>query len=185
MLRSQAPASSPAPAFPRPLQLRKRLRHAFPGGPPKQSTIVHASIARLLTPQQLTPQQIEAVQASLGEEPADAGWPAYASSLMASAPLSTAPALPCAPVPRLQGVCDAWSERLRGMRFDPDRIYHIQACALGCVRSRCARPAPPCVRPAKAACLWTCMHVEPCCRRAAAWVLAMLCPALIVLGLCP
>lgn len=67
-------------------QLRKRLRHAFPGGPPKQSTIVHASIARLLTPKQLTREQID----------------------------------------RVQAVCDAWSERLRGMRFDPDRLYHIQ-----------------------------------------------------------
>lgn len=38
-----------------------------------------------------------------------------------------------------QAVCDAWSERLRGMRFDPDRLYHIQACALGCVRDA-ARP---------------------------------------------
>lgn len=44
------------------LQLRKRLRHAFPGGPPKQSTIVHASIARLLTPKQLTREQIDRVQ---------------------------------------------------------------------------------------------------------------------------
>ena len=33
-----------------------------------------------------------------------------------------------------QAVCDAWSERLRGQRFNPERIYHIQARALGCVR---------------------------------------------------
>ena len=50
------PSSHPAP------QLRKRLHHAFPGGPPKQSTIVHASIARLLTPSQLSKEQIAAVQ---------------------------------------------------------------------------------------------------------------------------
>ena len=37
---------------------------------------MHASIARLLTPQQLTPQQIEAVQASVGEEPSRAACPA-------------------------------------------------------------------------------------------------------------
>ncbi|KAL4856029.1 hypothetical protein ACK3TF_003469 [Chlorella vulgaris] len=73
-------------------QLRKRLRNAFPGGPPKQSTIVHASIARVLTPQQLTAEQIQ----------------------------------------RVQAVCDKWTERLQGLRFDPDRIFHIQACALGC-----------------------------------------------------
>ncbi|KAI7843732.1 hypothetical protein COHA_002630 [Chlorella ohadii] len=73
-------------------QLRKRLRHAFPGGPPKQSTIVHASIARVLTPSQLSKEHIAAVQE----------------------------------------VCDRWSGRLRGQRFDPDRISFIQAKALGC-----------------------------------------------------
>lgn len=67
-------------------QLRKRLHHAFPGGPPKQSTIVHASIARLLTPSQLSKEQIATVQE----------------------------------------VCDRWSARLRGQRFDPDRISYIQ-----------------------------------------------------------
>lgn len=67
-------------------KLRKKLRESFPGGPPKQSTIVHSSIARVLTPQQLTPEQIAKVQA----------------------------------------VCDSWTERLRGQRFDPQRIYHIQ-----------------------------------------------------------
>ncbi|PRW57675.1 hypothetical protein C2E21_3465 isoform B [Chlorella sorokiniana] len=67
-------------------QLRKRLRHAFPGGPPKQSTIVHASIARVLTPSQLSKEHIAAVQE----------------------------------------VCDRWTSRLRGQRFDPDRISFIQ-----------------------------------------------------------
>lgn len=52
-------ASSCAPPV---VQLRKRLRHAFPGGPPKQSTIVHASIARVLTPRQLSGEEIARVQ---------------------------------------------------------------------------------------------------------------------------
>lgn len=67
-------------------KLRKKLRQAFMGGPPKQPTIVHASIARLLSPQQLTREQID----------------------------------------RIQAVCDAWSERLRGLRFSVERGYHIQ-----------------------------------------------------------
>jgi hypothetical protein len=33
--------------------LRKRLKDAFPGGPPRQSTIFHASVARVLAPQQI------------------------------------------------------------------------------------------------------------------------------------
>ena len=43
--------------------LRKRLRQAYPGAPPRQSTIVHASIARLLDDgRQLAPAEIAAVQ---------------------------------------------------------------------------------------------------------------------------
>lgn len=34
--------------------LRKTLRHAFPGGPERQSTIYHASLGRIVRPQQLT-----------------------------------------------------------------------------------------------------------------------------------
>lgn len=44
-------------------RLRARLRAAFAGGPPRQSTIVHASIARVLTPEKLTPEALAAVRA--------------------------------------------------------------------------------------------------------------------------
>lgn len=44
------------------LQLRKKLRQAFLGGPPKQPTIVHASIARLLSAEQLSREQIGRIQ---------------------------------------------------------------------------------------------------------------------------
>jgi hypothetical protein len=66
--------------------LRSRMRSAFPGAPPRQSTIVHASLARCLTPRQLTQDEIRRVQES----------------------------------------CDAWSEKVRGMKFHPEHIYHIQ-----------------------------------------------------------
>lgn len=42
--------------------LRSRLRGAFPGGPPRQSTIIHSSLARCLTPRQLMEDEIERVQ---------------------------------------------------------------------------------------------------------------------------
>ena len=42
--------------------LRKRLKRAFPGGPPRQSTIFHASIARVLTPEQLSKESILKIQ---------------------------------------------------------------------------------------------------------------------------
>jgi hypothetical protein len=42
--------------------LRARLREAFPGGPPKQSTIFHASVARILTPVQLSSEVIANMQ---------------------------------------------------------------------------------------------------------------------------
>jgi hypothetical protein len=42
--------------------LRKRLKNAFPGGPPRQSTIFHASVARVLTPKQLNNESIQNVQ---------------------------------------------------------------------------------------------------------------------------
>lgn len=32
-----------------------------------------------------------------------------------------------------QAVCDKWSAQLRGQRFKPRCLYHVQACALGCV----------------------------------------------------
>lgn len=131
--------------------LRRRLRAAFPGGPPKQSTIVHASIARLLTPEQLTTEQITRVQVGMPRMWV-AGGPC--GSYAAAAELGGVGAAPIVPVqggwrsllgpnrcstaafPDLQpqAVCDAWSERLRGQRFNPERIYHIQARALGCVR---------------------------------------------------
>ncbi|KAL4441797.1 hypothetical protein ABPG77_003713 [Micractinium sp. CCAP 211/92] len=44
-------------------KLRKKLRQAFLGGPPKQPTIVHASIARLLSADQLSREQIDRIQA--------------------------------------------------------------------------------------------------------------------------
>ncbi|KAL4434020.1 hypothetical protein ABPG75_000461 [Micractinium tetrahymenae] len=44
-------------------KLRKKLRQAFMGGPPKQPTIVHASIARLLSAEQLSREQIDRIQA--------------------------------------------------------------------------------------------------------------------------
>lgn len=47
---------------PPPVQLRKKLRQAFMGGPPKQPTIVHASIARLLSAEQLSREQINRIQ---------------------------------------------------------------------------------------------------------------------------
>lgn len=37
-------------------------------------------------------------------------------------------------LPAPQAVCDAWSAKLAGQRFHPDRIHHIQALALGLVR---------------------------------------------------
>lgn len=43
-------------------ELRLKMKEAFPGGPPKQSTIVHASLARLLTPRQLTVEEVQRVQ---------------------------------------------------------------------------------------------------------------------------
>ena len=42
--------------------LRKRLKGGFPGGPPRQSTIYHASVARILCTDQLTPEVIREVQ---------------------------------------------------------------------------------------------------------------------------
>ena len=42
--------------------LRRRLRESFPGGPPRQSTIFHASVARVLTPAQLDKEAISRVQ---------------------------------------------------------------------------------------------------------------------------
>lgn len=43
-------------------KLRKRLKDAFPGGPERQSTILHSSIARVLSPSQLSPEEISTVQ---------------------------------------------------------------------------------------------------------------------------
>lgn len=43
-------------------RLRARLRGAFPGAPSTQSSIMHASVARLLSPRQLTVAQIARVQ---------------------------------------------------------------------------------------------------------------------------
>lgn len=43
--------------------LRRRLKEAFPGGPPRQSTIFHASLARVLGEGQLSREVIDAVQA--------------------------------------------------------------------------------------------------------------------------
>lgn len=43
--------------------LRRRLRDAFPGGPPRQSTIFHASLARIVSPEELSPQTVARVQA--------------------------------------------------------------------------------------------------------------------------
>lgn len=60
-----APSAHPRRSSPA-LQLRKKLRQAFMGGPPKQPTIVHASIARLLSPQQLTREQIDRIQVRAG-----------------------------------------------------------------------------------------------------------------------
>lgn len=45
-------------------QLRRRLRTFFPGGPSKQSTIIHASIARLVSPTPLPREAIARVQAA-------------------------------------------------------------------------------------------------------------------------
>lgn len=45
-------------------RLRKRLKNAFPGGPERQSTILHSSIARVLTPSQLRLSEISSVQAA-------------------------------------------------------------------------------------------------------------------------
>ncbi|KAG7674422.1 hypothetical protein NADE_008179 [Nannochloris sp. 'desiccata'] len=42
--------------------LRRRLKNAFPGGPPRQSTIFHASVARVLSPEQLDNESIKKVQ---------------------------------------------------------------------------------------------------------------------------
>jgi len=42
--------------------LRKRLIAAFPGGPPRQSTIFHASVARVLSPEQLDNETVQKVQ---------------------------------------------------------------------------------------------------------------------------
>ncbi len=46
-------------------KLRARLRASFPGAPSTQSSIMHASIARLLSTEQLTVAQIERVQVRL------------------------------------------------------------------------------------------------------------------------
>jgi hypothetical protein len=42
--------------------LRGRLRAAFPGAPPRQSTICHVSLGRVLSPRQLAPANVAAVQ---------------------------------------------------------------------------------------------------------------------------
>ncbi len=42
--------------------LRRRLEEEFPGGPPRQSTIFHASVARVLTPKQLDGETIKKIQ---------------------------------------------------------------------------------------------------------------------------
>lgn len=42
--------------------LRRRLKDAFPGAPPRQSTICHASIARVLSPRQLDADAIRRLQ---------------------------------------------------------------------------------------------------------------------------
>lgn len=44
-------------------KLRKDLRESFPAGPPRQSTIYHASLARIVTPQQLDKESIRKVHA--------------------------------------------------------------------------------------------------------------------------
>lgn len=70
-----------------------------------------------------------------------------------------------------QEVCDRWSARLRGQRFDPDRISYIQAKALGCVRTPFFHlllvPAllPACVFCPPCACtaLPACMPSPSCC----------------------
>jgi hypothetical protein len=42
--------------------LRRRLKEAFPGGPPRQSTIFHASVARVLSPEQLDAESRKKIQ---------------------------------------------------------------------------------------------------------------------------
>lgn len=111
--------------------VRRKLRAAFPGGPPKQSTIaVRGWRGRLICKLRfrLCCPRWNATLSMLCPKPTLLVQHASIARLLTPQQLSAEQ------IARVQAVCDNWSKKLRGQRFKPSCLHHVQACALGCVR---------------------------------------------------